>query len=192
VELGADGHAGQPSCVNGFVFRLSGVEASAESGTLFVEVRNASSVVVATGSIPRSTANATATDSTITFASPFLAASDATYHVFMRTSTAVAPKVIVRYFETATLSVTNAPPVADAGPNQPVPTEAAVVLTGAGSLDTDPASKLTYLWNQTGGILVPHVKMELILQIGLVPDVCAKCDIDQCRFYERCHCRRPL
>jgi len=45
----------------------------------------------------------------------------------------------------------NTPPVADAGSDQSVGTEAAVTLDGSGSADPDGDYPLTYLWTQTSG-----------------------------------------
>jgi hypothetical protein len=43
------------------------------------------------------------------------------------------------------------PPVADAGPDQSVPTLSTVTLDGSGSYDPDGQIELGYLWQQTGG-----------------------------------------
>lgn len=43
------------------------------------------------------------------------------------------------------------PPIADAGPDQSVPTLSTVTLDGSGSYDPDGEVELTYLWRQTGG-----------------------------------------
>ena len=52
--------------------------------------------------------------------------------------------------DTVVITVTNSP-VADAGPDQTVNTNVAVVLDGSGSSDPDGDYPLTYLWTQTGG-----------------------------------------
>ena len=54
--------------------------------------------------------------------------------------------------DTVTITVTpaNRAPVADAGPDQSVPTGSTVTLTGAGSSDPD-GDGLTYAWTQTAG-----------------------------------------
>ncbi|MBN1260678.1 MAG: DUF11 domain-containing protein [Anaerolineae bacterium] len=49
------------------------------------------------------------------------------------------------------VTVTNRPPVADAGDDQTVATLALVILDGSGSSDPDGDLPLTYLWDQTGG-----------------------------------------
>jgi hypothetical protein len=49
------------------------------------------------------------------------------------------------------VTVTNQPPVADAGESQEVTTLALVVLDGSGSSDPDGDLPLDYLWTQTGG-----------------------------------------
>ncbi len=49
------------------------------------------------------------------------------------------------------ITVTNQPPVADAGPDQAVHTNATVTLDGSGSSDPDDDYPLSYLWTQTGG-----------------------------------------
>jgi PKD repeat protein len=57
---------------------------------------------------------------------------------------------------TATVStlVTNAAPVAEAGPNQNAGVGAAVTLSGAGSTDPDGHTPLTYRWSQLSGPVV--------------------------------------
>jgi hypothetical protein len=45
----------------------------------------------------------------------------------------------------------NDPPVADAGPDQSVPTSALVTLDGSGSYDPDRNLPLSYFWTQSGG-----------------------------------------
>jgi PKD repeat protein len=63
--------------------------------------------------------------------------------------------------ETHLLTITNVPPVADAGPDQNTPAGAAVVLDGSGSHDPDGHYPLAYRWAQSGGPQValddPHV-----------------------------------
>ncbi|MBN2005559.1 MAG: FG-GAP repeat protein [Anaerolineae bacterium] len=49
------------------------------------------------------------------------------------------------------VTVNNRPPVADAGSNQSVDTNAAVTLDGSASSDPDGDTPLTYGWTQTGG-----------------------------------------
>ena len=49
------------------------------------------------------------------------------------------------------ITVTNQPPVADAGPDQITPTRALVTLDGSGSSDLDGDYPLVYYWSQTGG-----------------------------------------
>jgi hypothetical protein len=52
---------------------------------------------------------------------------------------------------TFTLSITNQPPVANAGANQTVKSGALVTLDGAASFDPDSNLPLVYRWTQTGG-----------------------------------------
>jgi hypothetical protein len=52
---------------------------------------------------------------------------------------------------TLRVSTNNAPPVADAGPNQRVDEGSAVTLNGSNSFDPDPGDSITYQWKQTGG-----------------------------------------
>jgi hypothetical protein len=49
------------------------------------------------------------------------------------------------------VTVTNRDPVADAGPDQRVPTESLVQLDGTNSMDPDADYPLTYFWTRTGG-----------------------------------------
>jgi hypothetical protein len=53
--------------------------------------------------------------------------------------------------DTVCVIVTNRAPIADAGPDQTVPTSSLVRLDGTASADYDGDYPLTYLWSQTGG-----------------------------------------
>jgi hypothetical protein len=63
--------------------------------------------------------------------------------------------------ETHLLTITNVPPVADAGPDRDISVGAVVVLDGSGSHDPDGHYPLAYRWTQSGGLEVvlddPHV-----------------------------------
>jgi nucleoside 2-deoxyribosyltransferase len=52
---------------------------------------------------------------------------------------------------TLRVSTSNAPPVADAGPNKTVDEGSAVTLNGSNSFDPDFGDSITYQWIQTGG-----------------------------------------
>ena len=56
--------------------------------------------------------------------------------------------------DSVSITITNQPPVADAGPNQTVPLSTWVSLDGTGSSDPDGDLPLAYWWNQIGGLVV--------------------------------------
>ena len=71
------------------------------------------------------------------------------------------------------ITVTNQTPVADAGPDQRVPTESLVTLDGSGSDDPD-HDDLTYEWTQTGGPTVSLSSSTAVAPTFTAPSTASK------------------
>jgi hypothetical protein len=68
----------------------------------------------------------------------------------------------------ATVTVTNAAPVADAGADQAVSEGATVMLSGA-IMDADPGQTLTFVWMQTGGPPVTLMNANTLMPTFVAP-----------------------
>lgn len=73
--------------------------------------------------------------------------------------------------DSVVITVTNQAPLADAGPDQTVYTQAVVTLDGGGSSDPDGDLPLAYLWQQTGGPAVTLSSLAVVTPTFTAPAV---------------------